>query len=91
MGNETRAQKLKLGTFIDRYTFRYEREYPHPPERLWEALTTAEHMDAWLMPKNRIEAKLGGRFLFTFGDEEAPGEWSGTIIEFNQTLEASAP
>ena len=73
---------LRLGTFIDRYTFRYEREYPHPPERLWEALTDAKHMDAWLMPKNRIEARLGGRFHFTFGQEDDPREWSGTVAEF---------
>lgn len=76
------SEDPKLGTFIDRYTFRYEREYRHPPERLWEALTTAEHMNAWLMPTNRIEAKLGGRFLFTFGGPSDPGAWSGTITAF---------
>jgi uncharacterized protein YndB with AHSA1/START domain len=71
----------RLGSFVDRYTFRYEREYPHPPERVWEAITTADHMDAWFMPRNKIEPKLGGRFAFGFGND--PGaEWSGVISEF---------
>jgi uncharacterized protein YndB with AHSA1/START domain len=76
------TRPLSLGTFIDRYTFRYEREYPHPPERVWEAITTAEHMDAWFMPRNKIEAKPGGRFAFGFGGD--PGStWSGVISEFD--------
>jgi len=75
------TQGRTLGTFLDRYTFRYERDYSHPPERIWAALTRAEHWDAWLMPKNRIEANLGGRFAFGFGGE--PGtEWDGTITEY---------
>lgn len=73
----------KLGTFIDRYTFRYEREYPHPPERVWEAITMPEHLNAWFLPYNRIERELGGRFHFTFGrDDEDPTMWSGTIAQF---------
>ncbi len=71
----------RLGTFVDRYTFRYEREYPHPPERVWEAITTAEHMDAWFMPRNKIEPKPGGRFAFGFGGDPGLAQ-SGIISEF---------
>ena len=76
------TRPIRLGTFIDPYTFRYEREYLHPPERVWEAITSAEHMDAWFMPRNQIEAKLGGRFAFGFGGEPGPAQ-SGVISEFD--------
>jgi uncharacterized protein YndB with AHSA1/START domain len=77
-----RNSHLALGTFLDRYTFRYEREYPHPPERIWEAITSAEHMDAWFMPRNKIEPALGGRFAFGFGGDPGP-EQSGVISKFD--------
>lgn len=75
--------QIKLGTFIDRYTFRYEREYPHPPERVWDAVTTPEHLNAWFLPYNRIEREPGGRFNMTFGDDDVDQNvWSGTLAEF---------
>jgi uncharacterized protein YndB with AHSA1/START domain len=45
-------------------------EYPHPPERVWRALTQAEALAVWLMP-NDFEAKLGHRF--TFRTKPRPG------------------
>jgi uncharacterized protein YndB with AHSA1/START domain len=56
-----------LGTFVDRYTMRFERFYPHPVERVWEALTSAEALDAWMMPINHVDARAGGPFSFSFG------------------------
>jgi len=67
-----------LGTFDDRYTMRYIREYPHPVERVWEALVTAEHLDIWMMPANEVDAREGGRFDFTF---QGPRSHPGTICE----------
>lgn len=82
--NQTAAKALNLGTFIDRHTFRYERDYPHPRERIFEALTKSEHWDAWFVPKSRVDARLGGRFHFTFGREfDDPWSWAGTIAEFD--------
>ena len=66
---------------LERYTFRYEREYPHPPERVWQAITAAEHMDAWFMPRNVIEPRQGGRFAFGFGGDPGPAQ-SGIISLF---------
>jgi uncharacterized protein YndB with AHSA1/START domain len=62
-----------LGEFVDRYTFKYERFYPYPVERVWKAVTTAEELDAWMMPSNFVDASPGGRFGFGFGSplEEA--------------------
>jgi uncharacterized protein YndB with AHSA1/START domain len=39
----------------------FEEHFPHPIERLWQALTDATTLAAWLM-ENDFEAKLGKRF-----------------------------
>ena len=44
--------------------------YPHPPERVWAALTEREALEAWLMP-NDFEPVVGHRF--TFRTSPAPG------------------
>ena len=37
--------------------------YPHPIERVWEALTNPEAVSTWLMPCD-IKAEVGHRFQF---------------------------
>lgn len=81
MRDDEAALSEPLGEFADRYTFRYEREYPHPPERVWEAITSAEQLDAWFMPHNNVEAKAGGRVSFSFGGPPEYGV-TGHIAEF---------
>lgn len=44
--------------------------YDHPPARVWEALTRADALAAWLMP-NDFEPRVGHRF--TFRTDPAPG------------------
>lgn len=56
-----------LATFDDKDTMRYERTYPHPIERVWEAVTTTEHLEAWLLPASQVERRLGGRCAFSWG------------------------
>ncbi len=36
---------------------------PHPPEKVWRALTDRELLGAWLMP-NDFQARVGHRFTF---------------------------
>jgi uncharacterized protein YndB with AHSA1/START domain len=72
-----------LGTFIDRYTMRYERFYPHPVDRVWRALTSADALDAWMMPLNQVEARPGGKFSFSFGDPNDVGN-PGSIGDFRE-------
>jgi uncharacterized protein YndB with AHSA1/START domain len=45
-------------------------EYPHPIERVWAALTSAEALAAWLMP-NDFLPEVG--HSFTFRTKPAPG------------------
>lgn len=64
-----------------------EREFPHPPERLWRALTQPHLIEEWLM-KNDFVPEVGHRFKLS-------GEWGGVLdcevleIEPNRTLSYS--
>lgn len=40
-----------------------EREMPHPPEKVWRALTQGPLLEAWLM-KNDFQPQVGHRFNF---------------------------
>ncbi|NYT41197.1 SRPBCC domain-containing protein [Sphingomonas sp. R-74633] len=52
-----------------------EREFPHPPERLWRAVTQPHLIAEWLMP-NDFALEPGHRF--TLQSQAFPG-WSGRI------------
>ncbi|HYE46673.1 MAG TPA: SRPBCC domain-containing protein [Caulobacter sp.] len=48
-----------------------EREMPHPPEKVWRALTQPHLMEAWLM-KNNFAPRVGHRFNLR-------GNWGGVL------------
>ena len=48
-----------------------EREFPHPPEKLWRALTQPHLIEEWLM-KSDFAPKVGHRF-------NLHGEWGGVL------------
>jgi uncharacterized protein YndB with AHSA1/START domain len=48
-----------------------EREFPHPPEKLWRALTQPHLIQEWLM-KNDFKPAVGHRFNLR-------GEWGGVL------------
>jgi uncharacterized protein YndB with AHSA1/START domain len=52
-----------------------EREMPHPPEKIWRALTQGSLIEQWLM-KNDFQAVVGHRF--SFRATPVPN-WSGVI------------
>jgi uncharacterized protein YndB with AHSA1/START domain len=58
-----------LAWFVDRHTMVYDRRCAHPIERVWEAVTTAEHLDAWMLPETRVVRSLGGACGFGWGGE----------------------
>jgi uncharacterized protein YndB with AHSA1/START domain len=52
-----------------------EKELPHPPEKIWRALTQGALIKEWLMD-NDFEAQIGHRFQF----RSAPvANWNGII------------
>jgi len=61
-----------------------EREMPHPPEKLWRALTQPHLIEEWLMA-NDFEPVVGRRFNLR-------GDWGGVLdcevltVEPNRTL-----
>jgi uncharacterized protein YndB with AHSA1/START domain len=52
-----------------------EREMPHPPEKIWRALTQSPLIDEWLM-KNDFQPVLGHKF--NFRSTPVPN-WDGVI------------
>lgn len=52
-----------------------EREMPHPPEKIWRALTQGPLIEEWLM-KNDFQPQVGHRF--SFRSTPVPG-WNGVI------------
>ncbi|HEV8385717.1 MAG TPA: SRPBCC domain-containing protein [Candidatus Acidoferrales bacterium] len=52
---------------------KFEMTYPHPPEKVWRALTDSRAIADWLMP-NDFEPRLGHKFMFT--STPRPG-WDG--------------
>ena len=52
-----------------------EREMPHPPEKIWRALTESSLIDEWLM-KNDFKLAVGHKF--SFRATPVPN-WSGVI------------
>jgi uncharacterized protein YndB with AHSA1/START domain len=61
-----------------------ERKMPHPPEKIWRALTQPWLIEEWLM-KNDFSAEVGHRF--TFRAMPLPG-WSGVVNCEVVTVEA---
>lgn len=60
-----------------------ERDIPHPPEKIWRALTQPHLLSEWLMQTD-FAAELGARFEFR-------GDWGSVVgevkeIEPNRTL-----
>jgi uncharacterized protein YndB with AHSA1/START domain len=68
----------------DTRSLRVEREFPHPPERLWRALTQPHLIEEWLM-KNDFVPSVGHRFNLR-------GDWGGVLdcevleVEAHRTL-----
>ena len=71
-------------TAIETRTVTVEREFPHPPERLWRALTQPHLIEEWLM-KTDFSPVVGHRFNLR-------GDWGGVldcevlVVEPNETL-----
>lgn len=62
------------------FRIHFERRLPHPPERVWQWLTVQEKLERWL-PGCEIDAVLGGRVRFDFGDE---GAATGEVLQVEE-------
>jgi uncharacterized protein YndB with AHSA1/START domain len=79
-----------LATFTDRHTMVYERTYPHAIDLVFEAVSTDEHLDAWLLPESRVDRFEGGKFAFGWGssaDEAAASRGVVSVFDPPTTVE----
>jgi len=59
-----------------------EREFPHPPEKVWRAVTQRELLADWMMP-NDFQPVVGHKFKFT---AQPVANWDGVVA--GEVLEA---
>jgi uncharacterized protein YndB with AHSA1/START domain len=58
------------------HSIAFEVELPHPPEKVWRALTDAALLREWLLPVAELELEPGT--AFTLQAPPQPG-WDGTV------------
>jgi uncharacterized protein YndB with AHSA1/START domain len=85
-----------LGTIDDRAVLRMERRLPHPPEKVWRALTEPAHLNQWY-PFQAIvlELRVGGRIAFDGGGITVEGVVTELdpprVLAFTQDAGAALP
>ncbi|HXM54050.1 MAG TPA: SRPBCC family protein [Candidatus Dormibacteraeota bacterium] len=62
----------QLEQAADRWRLRFTRRLPHPPEKVWRALTEAEHLAAWFPTDIEGERASGAPLRFVFREGEGP-------------------
>lgn len=55
-----------------RWRLRFTRRFPHPPEKVWRALTEPEHLAAWFPTDIEGERRTGAPLRFVFRGGEGP-------------------
>lgn len=68
-----------LGEFTDRETLRLVRDFSHPAELVWAAITDADQITRWFWPCVLFEAKKDGQYRF----EDEGLSWGGKIAAFD--------
>lgn len=58
----------------------YELRYPHPPERVWRALTDPAELAQWLMPSRGFAPVAGQRFSMSC---DPIGEIEAEVLEID--------
>ena len=63
----------------DRWRIRFARRLAHPPEKVWRAITEAEHITAWFPSTIEGERVAGAKLRFDFSDD--PNAPEGTVMD----------
>lgn len=69
-----------LRTANGRHVLRLERRLPHPPEKVWRAVTEPEHLRHWFPSSVELDPRTGGRITFTFDTGGADPAPAGTGV-----------
>ena len=67
-----------------RWQLRFTRKLPHPPERVWRALTEPDELAAWFPSNIEGERAAGAALRFVFPQGEAP-PMEGEMIRYEPT------
>ena len=65
-----------------RWHLRFTRTLPHPPEKVWRALTEPEHLAAWFPTDIEGERAAGAPLRFVFRNGEGPSV-DGQMIRYD--------
>jgi uncharacterized protein YndB with AHSA1/START domain len=65
----------------ERWQLHFARRLPHPPEKVWRALTEAEHLKEWFPNDIEGERKEGAALQHVFRNGEAP-KMGGEMLVF---------
>ncbi len=71
----------QLDQHAGRWRLRFVRSLPHPPEKVWRALTEPEHLAAWFPADMEGERVTGASLRFVFREGEGPTE-DGEMIAY---------
>ena len=69
-----------LARITTEYCIEIEREYAYPVAQVWDAITTAEGISAWMKYEATLDRRLGGRIFVDFKSE---GNLEGTVCEWS--------
>ncbi|HVV77785.1 MAG TPA: SRPBCC family protein [Mycobacteriales bacterium] len=71
----------------DAYVLRFQRDLPHPVDRVWQAITDPSHLAAWFPHPVELELRVGGKAVFindpSFDVDEELLASSGEVIELD--------
>jgi uncharacterized protein YndB with AHSA1/START domain len=62
----------RLSTDGGRYRLSFTRFLPHPPEKVWRAITESEHLAAWFPARIEGDRRAGAPLRFVFEEDEGP-------------------
>jgi uncharacterized protein YndB with AHSA1/START domain len=82
MSDTTAADSADLGVLEHGYgevTLRFTRRLPHPPAKVWRALTEPEHLAAWFPTTIEGELTPGSALRFSFREMNLPG-FDGSVL-----------
>ena len=79
--NTTTTAYGRLDLDGDDPVLHFERRLPHPPEKVWRALTEPEHLRRWFPTDIHGDRRTGAPLRFTFREGEGP-ELEGTMLAY---------
>jgi uncharacterized protein YndB with AHSA1/START domain len=72
----------QLASEAEHWRLSFTRHLPHPPEKVWRAITDPEHLHAWFPARVDGERRQGAALRFVFEHDEGPTT-DGTVTVYD--------